>query len=65
MTILLCFFFVFLIVFKNFFANPDVIENVKAQLAPIIAAGAPITPVNDAIKMLPDNRAKTFNDSSK
>ena len=64
-TILLCFFFLFLIVFKNFFTNPDVIENVKPQLAPIIPAGAPITVANDAIEMLPDNIDKTFNDLSK
>ena len=65
MTILLCFFFLFLIVFKNIFTNPDVIENVKPQLAPIIPAGAPITVANDAIEMLPDNIDKTFNDLSK
>ena len=61
----MCFFFLFLIVFKNFFTNPDVIENVKPQLAPIIPAGAPITLANDAIEMLPDNIDKTFNDLSK
>ena len=54
MTILLCFFFLFLIVFKNFFTNPDVIENVRPQLAPIIPAGAPIRVANDAIEILPD-----------
>ena len=61
----MCFFFLFLIVFKNFFTNPDVIENVKPQLAPIIPAGAPISVANDAIEMLPDNIDKTFNDLSK
>ena len=64
-TILLCFFFLFLIVFKNFFTNPDVIENVKPQLAPVIPAGAPVTLANDAIEILPDNIDKTFNDLSK
>ena len=64
-TILLCFFFLFLIVFKKKFTNPDVIENVKPQLAPIIPAGAPITLANDGIEMLPDNIDKTFNDLSK
>ena len=62
-TILLCFFFSFLIVFKNFFINPDVIENVRPQPAPIIPASA--TVANDAIEMLPDNMDKTFNDLSK
>ena len=62
---LLCFFFLFLIVFKKLLTNPDVIENVKLQLAPIIAAGAPITLANDATEILPDNIDKAFNDLSK
>ena len=62
---LLCFFFLFLIVFKNLFINPDVIENLKLQLAPIIPVGTPITLANDAIEILPDNIDKTFNDLSK
>ena len=61
----MCFFFLFLIVFKNFFRNPDVIENVKPQLASIIPAGAPITVANVAIEILPDNIDKAFNDLSK
>ena len=52
-------------VFKNLFTNPDVIENVKLKLAPIIPAGAPITLANDAIEILPDNINKTFNELSK
>ena len=60
-TILLCFFVLFFIVFKNFFTNPDVIGNVRPQLASIFAAGAPITVGNDAIEMLPYNVDKTFN----
>ena len=58
-------FFLFLIDFENAFTNPDVIENVRPQLAPIIPAGAPITLANDAIQILPDNIDKTFNDLSK
>ena len=53
LTILLCFFLIFLIVFKNFFTNLDVIENVRPELAPIIPAGT-ITVVNDAIEILND-----------
>ena len=49
---------------KNF-TNPDLTENVKPQLAPIIPAGTPITLANDAIEMLPDYIDKTFNDLSK
>ena len=64
-TILLCFLFLFLIVFKNIFTKPDVIENVRPQLNPIIRAGAPITVANDAIEILPDIMDKTFNDLSK
>ena len=61
----MCFFFLFLIVFKNFFTNPGVIENIKPQLAPIIPAGAPVAVANDAMEMLPDYIDKTFNDLSK
>ena len=49
---------------KTFFTNPDVIENVNSQLAPIIPAGAPITVANDAIEMLPVATDKTINDLS-
>ena len=58
----MCFFFLFLVVFKNFFINRNVIENVRPQLAPIIPAGAPIIVANDAIEMLPANIDKTFDD---
>ena len=61
----MCFFFLFIIVFKNLFTNPDIIEDAKLQLAPIIPAGTPRTLVNDAIKLLPDNIDETFNDLSK
>ena len=64
-AILLCFFFLFLVALKNLFINPDVIENLRPQLAPIIPAGAPVTVANDAIEMLPGNIDKTFNDLSK
>ena len=59
------FFFLFLVVFKNVFTNPEVIENARPQLTPIMPAGAPITVANDAIEILPDNIDKTFNDLSK
>ena len=59
-------FFVFIsCCFQKIFWNPEVIENVRPQLAPIIPAGAPITVANDAIEMLRDNIDKTFNDLSK
>ena len=56
------FFFLFLIAFKIFFRNPDVIENVRPQLAPIIPAGVPITVANDAIEMLLATIDKKIND---
>ena len=59
------FFLFILAVFKNVFTNPDVIENIKLQPAPIISVGAPITVANDAIEMLTYNKDKTFNDLSK
>ena len=65
MTILLCFFFLFLIVFKTFFTNHVVIENARLQLALIIPTGAPITAANDAIEMLPVVTDETINDLSK
>ena len=58
----MCFSFLFLIVFKNFFTNPVVIENARLILALIIPAGAPIAVANDAIEMLPAARDKTIND---
>ena len=61
----MCFFFLFLIVFKNVFTNSDVIENVRPQLASIFPAGAPIIVENDGVEMLPYNIDKTFNDLSK
>ena len=45
--------------------NPDVIEKLKPQLAPVIPAGASVTLGNDPIEMLPDNIDNRFNDFSK
>ena len=59
-TILLCFSFLFHVVFKSFFTNPVVIENARLQLALIISAGAPIIVANDAIEMLPVATDKTM-----
>ena len=52
-TILLCFFFLFLVVFNSFFMIPVEIENTRLKLALAIPTGAPITVVNDAIEMIP------------
>ena len=64
-AILLCFFFLFLIVCKNSFTNPVVIENSRLKLALIIPTGTPITVANDAIEMLPVATDKTIYDLSK
>ena len=61
----MCYFFLFLIVFKNFFRNPMVIENARLQLALIIPTGTPIAVANDAIEMLPAATDKTVHDLSK
>ena len=59
-TILLCFFFLFLVVFNSFLTIPVVIENARLQLVLIIPTGAPITVANDAIEMLPVATDKTM-----
>ena len=59
------FFFLFLVVFKNFFTNPVVTENARLQLALIIPAGAPVKAANDAIEIVPVAIDKTINDLSK
>ena len=52
-TILLSFFFLFLLVFNSFFTNSVVTENARLQLALIIPTGAPKTVASDAIEILP------------
>ena len=58
----MCFFFLFLVAFKNFSINPDVTENVRPQPAPIIPVGAPIRVANDSIEMLLATTDKKIND---
>ena len=64
-TILLCFFFLLLVVFNSFFTIPVQIENARLKLALVIPTGAPITVANDAIEILPVVTDKTINDLSK
>ena len=52
-TILLCFFFLFRVVFNNFFTMTVDIENARLKLTLAIAIGAPITVANGAIEVLP------------
>ena len=64
-TILLCFFFLFLVVFNSFFTIPVEIENARLKLALTIPTGAPIRVADDAIEMIPVVTDKTINDLSK
>ena len=59
-TILLCFFFLLLVVFNSFFTIPVQIENVRLKLALVIPTGTPITVANDAIEILPVVTDKTM-----
>ena len=51
-TILLCFFFLFVVVFNIFFTSPVDNENERLRLAFAIPTGIPITIPNNAIEML-------------
>ena len=61
-TILLWFFFLFLVVFNSFFTIPAEIENARPKLALTISTGAPVTVANDAIEMPVVVTDKTIND---
>ena len=52
-TILLCLFFLFRVVFNNFFIIPVNIENSRLKRARVIPTDPPITTANDEIEMLP------------
>ena len=64
-TILLRFFFLFLLVFNSFFAIPLEIENARLKIALAIPTGAPIAVANDTIEMLPVSTDKTIHELSK
>ena len=63
-TVLLCFFFLFIVVFNTFFTISVEIENSRLKLAFTIPTGAPITVAYDAIEMLPVVIDKRINDLS-
>ena len=65
MTILLCFFFLFLVVFNNFFTSPVDNENVRQRVARAIPTGVTITLANDAIEILPLAADTAIKDLSK
>ena len=64
-TILLCFFFLVIVVFNSYFIIPVKIENARLKLTLTIPTGAPITVANDVIEMLPVVTDETINDLSK
>ena len=67
-TIFLCFFFLFLVVFNSIIVIPAEIEKTRVKLALTIPTGAPITVANDAIEMLPvvtDKQLMTCQNSQK
>ena len=61
-TILLCFFFLFLVVCNSFFIVPLEIEISRLKLALTIPTSAPVIVANDAIEMLPVVTDKAIND---
>ena len=64
-TILLCFFFLFLVVFNSFFTFLVQIEYARLKLALVIPIGVLMTVANYAIEILPVVTDKTINDLSK
>ena len=64
-TISLCFFFLFLVAFNNFFTSSAHNENARLRLVIAIPTGIPITVGNDVIEMLPLVVDKTIQDLSK
>ena len=65
---LLCFFFLFLLVFNIFFTIPVKIENAKLKLALTIPTGPPITVSNDVYKryqLLQIKQLMTYQNSQK
>ena len=64
-TILLCFFFLFRVVYNSIFMIPVEIENARIKLALTIPTGALITVAKAAIEMLTVVTDKTINELSK
>ena len=64
-AMLLCFFFLFLVAFNNFFTSSVHNENAILILALVIPIGAPITFAKDAIETPPLVTDKTIKDLSK
>ena len=63
-TILLCFYFLFRVVFNNLFSSPVDNKNVRLRLPLAIPNGVPVTVANDTIDMLPVFADKRMKDLS-
>ena len=63
--ILLCFLFLFCIVFNNFLTISVDIENARLKLVLVIPTDAPIAVANDVTEMLPVVTDKTIKDLTK
>ena len=61
-TIFLCFFFLFYVVFNSLFTVPVKIKNARLKLALLVPTSAPITVASGAIEMQPVVTDKTIND---
>ena len=64
-TISLCLFLLFLVVFNIFFTSPVDNENVRLRIALAIPTGVPITVANDATEILSLAADKSVKDLSK
>ena len=64
-TILLCFFFLFRVVFLKKLTIPVETENARLKVALAIPTGAPITVANYTVEILPVVTDETINDFSK
>ena len=58
---ILCFFFLFLVIFSNFLIITVIIEKIKVRLALAIHTGAPMILVNEIIDTPPIAALKTIN----
>ena len=64
-TISLCFFILFRVVYNNFFTIPIITENAELKIALAIPTGATITVANDVIDIQPLVADKKIKDLSK
>ena len=59
--ILLCFFFLFLVICNNHLFRPVPIVNIKVKEEPAIPPGIPTTAADEAILIVPNDAVKVIN----